>query len=159
MELLGDVDVLARHVAKYSDFGGLRDTARAMSRENVELAQGGFAHFTRTGEPQWETIDPEVEVYDHDIPDAGTYRGRSGYARWLADWGEAWDGFSMEPERWIDAGDKIVFVFKLTAKGKGSGVEVNRRDAMVLTFRDGKNVRLDYYNNESQALEAAGLSE
>jgi hypothetical protein len=36
-------------------------------------------------------------------------------------------------------------------------VEVKRRDAMVLTIRDGKWVRVDYYNNEAQALEAAGL--
>ena len=52
----------------------------------------------------------------------------------------------------------MVFVFELTAKGKGSGVEVKRRDAMIWTIRDGNAVRLDYYNNESQALEAAGLS-
>jgi ketosteroid isomerase-like protein len=129
-----------------------------MSQENVELARRGFEHFTRTGEPQWETIDPEVEVYDHDILDAGTYRGHEGYLSWLADWGEAWDDFSMQAERWIDAGDKVVFVFQLTARGKGSGVEVKRRDAMVLSIRDGKWARVDYYNNESQALEAAGLS-
>jgi ketosteroid isomerase-like protein len=130
-----------------------------MSQENVELAQQAFEHFLRTGEPQWETIDPDIEVYDHDIPDAGTYRGHGGYSKWLADWGEAWDEFNLQAKRWIDAGDKVVFVFQLTAKGKGSGVEVKRQDAMVLTFRDGKNVRLDYYNNAPQALEAAGLSE
>ena len=65
---------------------------------------------------------------------------------------------AFEPLRWIDAGDQVVFVFELTAKGKGSGVEVKRRDAMIWTIRDGNAVRLDYYNNESQALEAAGLS-
>jgi hypothetical protein len=43
--------------------------------------------------------------------------------------------------------------------GKGSGIQVKRRDAMVLTVRDRKSVRIDYYNNEAQALEAAGLSE
>jgi ketosteroid isomerase-like protein len=128
-----------------------------MSRQNVESARRGFEHFLRTGEPQWETIDPNVEVYDHDIPDATTYRGHEGYTGWLAGWGEAWSDFSLEPERWIDAGDKVVFVFELTAKGKGSGVEVKRRDAMVLTIRDGKTVRVDYYGNESQALEAVGL--
>ena len=63
----------------------------------------------------------------------------------------------MDAERWIDAGDKVVFAFQLTAKGKGSGIEVKRRDTMVLTVRDGKSVRVDYYNNESEALEAAGL--
>jgi ketosteroid isomerase-like protein len=133
------------------------DILLLMSNENVELAQQAFEHFLRTGEPQWDTIDPGVEVYDHDIPDADVYRGHKGYANWLTDWGEAWSDFSLEAERWIDAGDKVIFVFQLTAMGKGSGVEVKRRDAMVLTIRDGKSVRVDYYNNERQALEAAGV--
>jgi ketosteroid isomerase-like protein len=130
-----------------------------MSRENVELARRAFEHFLRTGDQRWEFLDPEVEVYDHDIPDAGTYRGHEGYNRWLEDWGEAWGDFSLEAERWIDAGDKVVVIFQLTARGKGSGVEVKRRDAIVWTVSDGKAVRLDYYNNESQALAAAGLRE
>ena len=130
-----------------------------MSQENVERARQAFEHFLRTGEHLWETIDPKIEVYDHDIPDAGNYRGHEGYLRWLEDWGEAWDDFSMEPERWIDAGDKVVLILQMTAKGKGSGVEVKRRDAMVWTVGDGKTVRLDYYNNEAQALQAVGLSE
>jgi ketosteroid isomerase-like protein len=66
----------------------------------------------------------------------------------------AWDDYSMEPERWIDAGDAVVFVFQMTAKRKGSGVEVSRRDAMVWTLRNGS-----YYKSESQALEAVGLSD
>jgi ketosteroid isomerase-like protein len=130
-----------------------------MPQNNVEIARKAFEHFLRTGEPDWERIDSEVEVHDHDIPDAGTYRGHDGYANWVADWGAAWSDFSMEAERWIDAGDKVVFIFRMTAKGKGSGVEVKRRDAMVSTVRDGKTVRVDYYNNEAQALEAVGLRE
>ena len=102
-----------------------------MSEESLQLARRAFEHFAKTGEPQWETIDADVEVYDHDIPDAGVYRGHQGYANWLADWGEAWSEFSLDPERWIDADDSIVFIFRLTAKGRGSGIEVNRRDAMV----------------------------
>jgi ketosteroid isomerase-like protein len=105
-----------------------------MSQENVEAVRQAFEHFLQTGEAQLEFLDPEVEVYDHDIPDAGTYRGHAGYLRWLADWGEAWDDFSMDAERWIDAGDQVVFVFQLTARGRGSGVEVKRRDATVWTF-------------------------
>jgi ketosteroid isomerase-like protein len=45
------------------------------------------------------------------------------------------------------------------ATGRGSGVELERRDAIVYTFRAGKIVRLDYYNKREQALEAVGLSE
>jgi ketosteroid isomerase-like protein len=130
-----------------------------MSQENVEAVQEAFEHFQRTGEPLLELFDADIEVYDHDIPDAGSYHGPDGYLRWLGDWGEAWESFSLKPLRWIDAADQVVFVFELTAKGKGSGVEVNRRDAMVWTIHDGKAIRLDYYNNEPQALEAVGLSE
>ena len=47
----------------------------------------------------------------------------------------------------------------MTATGRGSGLELNRQDALVYTIRDAKVVRLDYYNSKAQALEAAGLSE
>jgi len=130
-----------------------------MSRENVEIVRGAIEYFGRTGEPHLETLDPEVEVLDHDLPDAGVYRGRDGFVRWLANWGEAWDSFSMEPQRWIDVGDQVVFVFQMTATGKGSGVEVKRQDAMVWTLRDRMAIRIEYYNNEPQALEAVGRSE
>jgi hypothetical protein len=43
------------------------------------------------------------------------------------------------------------------ATGLGSGVEVERQDGLVYGFRDGKIVRLDYYNSRQQALEAVGL--
>jgi hypothetical protein len=40
-----------------------------------------------------------------------------------------------------------------------SGVSVERDDAIVYTLRENQLVRLDYYNNRSQALEVVGLSE
>jgi hypothetical protein len=43
-----------------------------------------------TGEPPWDLFDQEVEVYDHDAPDQGEYRGHEGVTRWLEDWGAAW---------------------------------------------------------------------
>ena len=86
-------------------------------------------------------------------------RGHAGVARWLQDWGAAWSEWSSEPEQFIDAGDSVVVVVRMKAKGAGSGLELDRQDAQVYRFRDDKIVRLDYYNNEDQALEAAGLSE
>ncbi len=128
-----------------------------MPNEDLERARWAFEEYHRTGEHQWDTIDPEVEIHDHDMPDAGTYRGHAGYLKWIRDWSEAWGEYSMEPERWIDAGDKLVLVVRLTATGRGSGIEVTRLDAIVWAVRDGKTVRIDYYNNEAEALAAAGL--
>jgi ketosteroid isomerase-like protein len=130
-----------------------------VSQESVEIVQRGTEQFMATGEPPWEMIDEGVEVYDHDTPDQGDYRGHAGYARWLEDWGAAWAEWSIEPEEFLDAGDSVVVFFRMRTKGRGSGVEVERQDAIVFKLRNGRIVRVDYYNDRKQALEAAGLTE
>ena len=131
-----------------------------MSQENVEIVKEAHQRFTETGEPIWDRIDAETEVFDHDIPDArNPYRGVQGITEWLSDFAEAWDNYAMELERLIDAGDRVVSLFRIRAVGAGSGVPVERGDAMVWTFRDDKLARLDYFNDQGQALEAVGLRE
>jgi ketosteroid isomerase-like protein len=131
-----------------------------MSQENVEVVREAHERFTKTGEPIWERIDADTEVFDHDIPDArNPYRGVDGITMWLSDFGEAWDSYEMAVERLIDAGDRVVSLFRISAVGAGSGVSVERGDAMVWTFRDGMLARLDYFNDQAEALEAAGLTE
>ena len=49
-----------------------------MSAQNVEAVKRSLAHLEQTGEPLWEVVAPDIEVEDHDIPDAGMYRGQIG---------------------------------------------------------------------------------
>ena len=128
-----------------------------MSQENIELVQATVEHFAETGEPVWDTLHEDVEVHDHDILDAGEYRGHAGFGRWLEDWAAAWLEFSTEPEEFLDVGDRVVMVFRMKATGRTSGVAVERQDAMVFEVRNGKTVRLDYYNDREEALKAVGL--
>jgi ketosteroid isomerase-like protein len=130
-----------------------------MSQENVEIVKRGFEHFVATGEPLWETLDEDVVIRDHDIPDSADYRGYAGLARWREDWDAAWDDWRWEPEEFIDAGDRVVAVLRVHAKGRGSGVDVERVDGAVWTLRDDKAVRLDYYGSKDEALKAVGLAE
>ena len=44
----------------------------------------------------------------------------------------------MEPEEYIDAGDCVVVILRMSATGAKSGVEVNRQDGLVYRLRDGK---------------------
>jgi ketosteroid isomerase-like protein len=129
-----------------------------MSQENVEIVREAHRSFDATGAPMWDRIDSNTEIFDHDILDAGTYRGREGLARWLSDYAESWGHYELHLERVIDAGAKVVSLFRIRAVGAGSGVPVERDDAMVWTFHDGMLLRLDYFNDPAQALEAAGLS-
>ena len=105
-------------------------------------------------------VDEESELHDHDALDqAGVYRGHAGVRRWLDDWNAAWAEWSFELEQLIDADDYVVVVVRMRTKGLGSGVELDRQDAVVYKCRNDKITRTDYYNNRAQALEAAGLKQ
>jgi ketosteroid isomerase-like protein len=130
-----------------------------MSKENVEIVQRFYQQYVTTGQLPSELLDEDCEVHDHDTPDQGVYRGIAGVERWLQDWNDAWAEWSIAPEEFIDADDCVVAVVRMHAKGSGSGLELDRQDAVVYRFRGDKIVRGDYYNSKAQALEAAGLSE
>jgi ketosteroid isomerase-like protein len=128
-----------------------------MSARNLEVVRRGLERFSETGEIDWTTVDEEIEITDHDIPDQAGYRGHAGFARWLEDWGAAWADYTIEPKDFIDAGDYVVVVLRMRAQGRGSGLELDREDAIVYQLRDGKIIRMDYYNNKRQAFTAAGI--
>jgi ketosteroid isomerase-like protein len=130
-----------------------------MSRENVELIQRFYQQYSETGELPWAMLDEEIELRDHDAPDqTGVYLGPAGVRRWLDDWDAAWAEWSFEPEEFIDADDYVIVVIRMRTKGLGSGIELERQDAVVYRCRNDKIIRTDYYNSREQALEAAGLS-
>jgi hypothetical protein len=58
-----------------------------MSQETVEIVRRGYEAYARGDmDAAVAPFDPEIEIYDHDIPDAGVYRGVEGLFRWQADW-------------------------------------------------------------------------
>ena len=64
------------------------------------------------------------------------------------------------PMEFIDAGERVVVVGRMHARGKGSGVEVDRSFASIWTIRGGRVVRWELgYDDRRAALEAAGLRE
>ena len=138
----------------------MRDTLRAMSEENVELVRERFAA-ALVGD--WETalaaLDPGVEIHDFDIPDAGgVYHGHDGYREWVKHWTEGWESTRMEdPEIRAVADDCVIALFRMFAKGAHSGLELERDDAVVYRIRGGRIVRIEYFNDQARALEAAGL--
>jgi ketosteroid isomerase-like protein len=139
----------------------VRDTQRAMSEENVEVVRRAFM---ATLEEDWATAlaahDPEVEIHDFDIPDAGVYRGRDGFIAWLKGWGEGWESWRLEDIEFRDAGgERVIALFRMIATGGHSGLELERDDAITYLVRGGKIVRQEYFNDRRAALEAVGLQD
>lgn len=91
-----------------------------MSHENVEIVRWSVEHYLRTDEHLWDIIDPEVEIHDHDVPDASrVYRGHAEWLEWEALFDDTWEDISGEAEEYIDAGAKVVVVLRIVA---GAGV-------------------------------------
>jgi ketosteroid isomerase-like protein len=102
-------------------------------------------------------LDPELEIDDTDIPES---TGADSFRTWLARWNESWESWRIEDLEIRPVGDHAtISLFKIIARGKGSGIELTRDDATLAEFRGGKIARIGYYNDQAQALEAAGLRE
>ncbi len=153
-------------VAASQDVGAARGAALRLAARiegtdasgNVELVRSSLRHWGKTGEPAWAICREDAEVHDHDILDAGEYRGRDGFDAWMADWSAAWSSFEMIVDDVIDAGsERVIVLVRMKATGRGSSVSVEREDALVYELRGGLISRLDYFNNREQALAAAGL--
>jgi ketosteroid isomerase-like protein len=105
-------------------------------------------------------VDPDVEIDDLDISlDTEHYRGHDKVRKWVGVWSDAWESWRVENlEVRLVGEDRAIGLFLMVVKGKGSGIELSRRDALVCTLRAGKVAEVGYYNDQQQALEAVGLS-
>jgi ketosteroid isomerase-like protein len=137
-----------------------------MSQENIEVVRRFIeALVNAQGSDDWQAVlaelDTEVEIDDLDISlDTEHYRGHDRFRKWIGVWNESWESWRVEDVKVRPAGeDRAIALFLMLVKGKGSGIELSRRDALVCTLRAGKIAEMGYYNDQQQALEAVGLSE
>jgi uncharacterized protein len=134
-----------------------------MSQENVEIVRRGYVALTRgDGDTLHDLAAPEFVVdFSRRLVDPFVLRGRDeALAFFLTQAREAWDDWPVyEPQELREADDKVLAFIRTTARGKGSGVEVEADVWNVWTFRDGKAVEFKYFGDDrAAALEAAGLS-
>jgi ketosteroid isomerase-like protein len=128
-----------------------------MSHENVELIRAIYEDWLR-GELALDRFDPEITMVESEtIPGATSARGIDAVRRYLESFGNYWAEIRFEPQEYIDAGDKVVVVARLTGRGKSSGVEVQRTWAYVWTVRAERALRMEAYAERAEALQAAGL--
>jgi ketosteroid isomerase-like protein len=127
--------------------GIVRSVIEAVLREDMEAALAG--------------LDPDVEVDDLDTTlDMDRYRGHEGFLKWLGVWNESWGSWRLEDIEILTVGEEdVIALFEMFATGKGSGIELQRSDAITFKLRDGKVVEIAYYNDQQQAREAVGLQE
>jgi ketosteroid isomerase-like protein len=139
-----------------------------MSQENVEVVRRLIEAWNRDERERVVPLERVVPFLDPDvifdatrrIINPKTYAGIEGIGAMLAERDEVWGEFRMEPDEFVDAGDRVVAIGRWVGKGRGSRVEVNQPIADVFTLSGGRVVRCEIgYSNRAEALEAAGLRE
>ena len=106
-----------------------------------------------------DMLDEQViSHWPQEFPTGGTYHGPEGHARAMREWLSAWEDFQIEAEDFISVGDRVVVPFRVRARGRESGVEVERRWAHVWTMREGKAVGFEVFLSKEDALAAVGPS-
>jgi ketosteroid isomerase-like protein len=99
-----------------------------------------------TGELDRALVRPDFEIHDHELPDSAVHRGLEGWQDWIRDWQQAFDDYSLERLEQVELDEqRVITVHRLRARGRSSGVELERTDAQLWTFSDGRLVRMDYY--------------
>jgi ketosteroid isomerase-like protein len=131
-----------------------------VSQENVEIVQRYMGTWNETGEPLWNEIDPDaVFVIDPESFVAGTYRGHEGIRDLFRLTAEVFDQFRYEVGDVVDAGDSVLVLGRISARGIQSGATGRQHGALVFQIRDGLVVAYRSYFDREEALAAVGLRE
>ena len=119
-----------------------------MSEENVEVVRRVYEAAAHRDAPTvLELYDPEVELDATrlGVTDSDVYHGHDGLQSLFREFAETFDEIEYSYEELIDAGDQVISIVTRHARGRTSGVEVERPFTLLWTLRDGKVVRVVWY--------------
>ena len=145
---------------------GARDTARAMSQENVEIVRrlrevGGLVLARSSMTRASMIFDPAIEVRQFE---RGLRRGRiavaMGFASTWPTFGRPWTSLRLEPEEFIRVGEDQVVVAPRDFLARHGRVSRSiARSASASHSATARSVASRPSQSKAEALEAAGLSE
>jgi ketosteroid isomerase-like protein len=131
-----------------------------MPDADFDVIRRAWAAFSRNDE---DAIRRELHRAVEIVPfgaamEGASYCGPDEVIRW---WREeiltVWETFETLPEQFLPVGEQILVTGRWRARGKGSGVSLERPAVWVVTVRAGKIVSWRTYTDLSQARREVGL--
>jgi ketosteroid isomerase-like protein len=83
--------------------------------------------------------------------EGGSIRGHDAFRRFFADLDETWETFRISADDFREAGGRVMSIGRLTAKGRGSELELDQPIYTVLWFRGDRIARMQSFLEESAA--------
>jgi ketosteroid isomerase-like protein len=106
-----------------------------------------------------------LAILDHDMAfesplEGKTYKGIGEFARYRHDMDEAWEEWRSEDDRFLPVDQtRVLHLYRIVGRGRGSGVPVAQDIAILWTVREGRVVHGKGYLDQSEARRAAGPEE
>jgi ketosteroid isomerase-like protein len=131
-----------------------------MSQQNLDAVVAYIdAYNRREFDTAVEAFDPEVEWILPDRQSSDSGHGPEAVLRFWREIDETFDDLQLRPQEHVDAGDRIATRLRHYGLAK-SGVEIDTElYHQVVTFREGRMVRIEYFASWPEALEAAGVED
>jgi ketosteroid isomerase-like protein len=132
---------------------------------NVQILQGGYEAFGRGDVPSVLAIfDPNIEWREAESnpykPDGQAWVGGDAIVQNLfIRLGSEWDGFTVTPTKFHDAGDTIVAECRYTGVYKATGKSIGLQACHVWRFNDGKATHFQQYVDTAQLQDAMGTQD
>jgi thioredoxin reductase (NADPH) len=131
-----------------------------MSNANIEIVRRIYE--------AWNGKDPVGDVPQYLDPDfewvnpayayePGIRRGHEGWEKVCASLSAAFEWFEHVPGELLASGDNVLCLTTFRAHGRDSSVPFETAEPQVWTLREGKAIRLQWFHDEDEAREAAGL--
>jgi len=139
-----------------------------MSEENVEIVRrlygGGrtvrnlLLQGAGLSDQPWLSLwHPECVLHEvGEIPDAATYHGREGVARYFQRLGELFDEVRWTPVEIVEGSGGVFAATNMWTRSK-AGVVTEARPFQIFRLQDGMIIYAMGYLDRKEALEAAGL--
>jgi ketosteroid isomerase-like protein len=130
-----------------------------MSQENVEVVRHVIDAFNRAdSEAAMQHFAPEIDWHDQkELPGAQVHHGHAGVLGHLRSTTEDMADYEVEVRAARELGDKVIVRALVSARGRTSGLAVERETHTVFTLDGGSITRVEIFGSEDEALEAAGL--
>ena len=130
-----------------------------MSQENVQVIRGMYEAFGRGDIPQvlgqmnqdTEWHEAENFIYADRSPYVGPQAVLEGV---LMRFGSEWEGFTVTPEEWLDAGNRVVVLGTYRGTHKATGNRVRAQFAHIWGVKEGRVLRFQQYTDTKQFAEA-----
>jgi ketosteroid isomerase-like protein len=131
-----------------------------VSQENVDKTREFIEAYNRRDfDAAVESFDSAVEWVLPERQSSDSCQGPGAIRRFWEGLDETMEELQLIPQEFVDAGDRVATRLRHYGRGRLSGAEIEELYHQVVTFRDGKMVRLEYFAEWSEALAAAGVTE